>query len=243
MAKGTLYLVPVGLGGESVGLLPPVTLEIVRTLGFFIAESPKSARAFLKAAGHPRPLQELTIETLDEHTPADRIPDLLQPLEQGTHGGLMSEAGAPAVADPGAPLVRHAHKAGIKVVPLVGPCAPLLALMASGLNGQRFSFHGYLPVERGPRAQRVIELEKESEAKALAQIFIEAPYRNDAMLATLLETCRSDTLLCIAADLTLPREFVRTRTIGEWKTATPELNRRPAVFVLYRDSPQRAQKR
>jgi len=188
-------------------------------------------------------LQELTVETLDEHTPADRILALLQPLERGTHCGLMSEAGVPAIADPGAPLVRHAHQAGIKVVPLVGPCAPLLALMASGLNGQRFAFHGYLPVERVARAQRVIEIEKESEAKAMAQIFIEAPYRNDAMLGTLLETCRSDTLLCIAADLTLPHEFVHTRTIGDWKTATPDLNRRPAVFVLYRDSRQRAQKR
>lgn len=243
MAKGTLYLIPVGLGGEVVGLLPPRTLEVVRTLSFFIAENPKSARAFLKTAGHPRPLQELTIETLDEHTPATRLQALLQPLEQGTDCGLMSEAGAPAVADPGAPLVRHAHSLGIRVAPLVGPCAPLLAIMASGLNGQRFSFHGYLPVERVPRARRVIELEKESEAKSTAQIFIEAPYRNDAMLATILETCRSDTLLSIAAELTLPGEFVRTLTIAEWKTQTPDLNRRPAVFVLYRDSPRRDQKR
>jgi 16S rRNA (cytidine1402-2'-O)-methyltransferase len=243
VAKGTLYLLPTGLGGEVLPLLPPVTLRVLSGLHCFIAENPKSARAFLKAAAYALPLQNIAMQTLDEHTPAARHADLLEPLENGTDCGLLSEAGCPAVADPGAGLVRAAHAAGIRVVPLVGPSALLLALMASGLNGQRFHFQGYLPVERAARASRLIELERASESGDVTQIFIEAPYRNDALLDAILGTCRGDTLLCVAADLTLASEEIRTLGVAQWKNAKPELNRRPTVFLLYRAGPRATQKR
>jgi 16S rRNA (cytidine1402-2'-O)-methyltransferase len=243
VTKGTLYLVPSGLGSDDVAAhLPQDTREILAGLDCFIAENPKTARAFLKAAGYPRPLQELAIETLDEHTRQSRIADLLAPLERGADCGLLSEAGCPAVADPGAALVRQAHAAGIRVAPLIGPSALLLALMASGMNGQRFAFHGYLPVERTARAKRLIELESASDQQDATQLFIEAPYRNDAMLDAVLKTCRSDTLLCLATDLTLDTQAVCTRSISDWKNARPALNRRPTVFLLYRERPSDAKR-
>jgi 16S rRNA (cytidine1402-2'-O)-methyltransferase len=230
-ARGTLYLIPVALGGDNaLSLVPPDTIATARRLRTFIAENAKSARAFLKAIAHPGPLQELTIHTLDEHT-RDVAP-LLKLLVSGEDCGLMSEAGCPAVADPGSALVRRAHEAGVRVVPLIGPSSILLALMASGMNGQRFAFHGYLPVERTERARKVKELE--ARAQDETQIFIETPYRNEALLSALLEHCRGDTRLCIAADLTLPGGFVATRTMAEWKTKPPIIDRRPAVFLLSR---------
>ncbi len=242
MAKGTLFLVPTGLGGDVPPLLPPGTQDVLGRLDCFIAENAKTARAFLKAAGYSRPLQDLAMEILDEHTPVARHAVLLEPLENGRDCGLLSEAGCPAVADPGAGLVRAAHAAGIRVVPLVGPSALLLALMASGLNGQRFCFQGYLPVERAARTVRVKAIEEVSEAEQITQIFIEAPYRNDALLAGLLDICRGDTLLCVATDLTLPTESIQTLTITDWKRVRPAINRRPTVFLLYREN-ARAQKR
>jgi 16S rRNA (cytidine1402-2'-O)-methyltransferase len=230
-ATGTLYLIPVALGGDNAAsLLPTSTIEAARALRTFIAENAKSARAFLKAIAHPRPLQELNLHTLDEHT-RDVAP-LLALLRAGEDCGLMSEAGCPAVADPGSALVRRAHQSGIRVVPLVGPSSILLALMASGMNGQRFAFHGYLPVERTSRARKIKALEGRSSEET--QIFIETPYRNGALLSALLQHCRGDTLLCIAADLTLPAESVRARTIAEWKKEPPLLDRRPTVFLLGR---------
>jgi 16S rRNA (cytidine1402-2'-O)-methyltransferase len=230
---GTLYLIPVTLGGDGAPqVLPPATLEVVRRLGTLIVENEKSARGFLKAAGYPHPLRQVRLYSLDEHTRTRDLETLLAPLLAGEDCGLMSEAGCPAVADPGAALVHRAHRAGIRVVPLVGPSSILLALMASGMNGQRFAFHGYLPVDRTERAGRLKALE--TQAGAATQIFIEAPYRNAALLAALLEHCRGDTLLCVAADLTLPTEFVATRTIAEWKKKPPDLDRRPAVFLLWR---------
>jgi 16S rRNA (cytidine1402-2'-O)-methyltransferase len=243
MTRGILYLVPTGLGGEVVPLLPAATLNVVQRLDCFIAENPKSARAFLKAAGYPRPLQGIAMEILNEHTPQTAVSDLLRPLEAGTDCGLLSEAGCPAIADPGASLVRRAHSAGIRVVPLVGPSALLLALMASGLNGQRFAFHGYLPVERTARAKRLADLERESEKTDVAQVFIETPYRNEAMLEAILATCHADTLLCIATDLTLSTESIRTRPVAAWKSDRPQLDKRPTVFLLYRDKTQSVRKR
>ena len=230
-APGTLYLIPVALGGDNAAsLLPPATLEAARALRTFIVENPKSARGFLKAIAHLGPLQELGFHTLDEHT--RDVEPLLALLLSGEDCGLMSEAGSPAVADPGSALVRRAHQAGIRVVPLPGPSSILLALMASGMNGQRFTFHGYLPVDRAARARAIKALEAHSGEET--QIFIETPYRNGALLAALLELCRGDTLLCIAAGLTLPDELVATRTIAEWKKKPPMLDRRPAVFLLSR---------
>ena len=243
MAAGTLYLVPTGLGGEVIPLLPAATIEAILRTGRFIAENPKTARAFLKAVGYPRALQDVPIGTLNEHTPRASLDALLAPVLEGSDCALLSEAGCPAVADPGAELVRMAHAAGVKVKPLVGPSALLLAIMASGLNGQRFAFHGYLPVDRAARAQAIAALERQSEKDGEAQLFIEAPYRNDAVLESLLASCRPDTLLCIAADLTLESEDVRTRTIAQWKKEKPALNRRPAVFLIYRESSRAAQKR
>jgi 16S rRNA (cytidine1402-2'-O)-methyltransferase len=227
----TLYLIPVGLAGDPAAIpLPAATVEIARSLRTFIVENARTARGFLKAIRHPGPLRELKLLTLDEHT-RDVAP-LLAPLLAGEDCGLMSEAGCPAVADPGAALVQRAHRAGVRVVPLVGPSSILLALMASGMNGQRFAFQGYLPVERAERARVIKSLEARSEAET--QIFIETPYRTEALLTSLLEHCRTDTLLCIAADLTLPAGFVRTQPIGEWKKKPPMLHRRPAVFLLGR---------
>jgi 16S rRNA (cytidine1402-2'-O)-methyltransferase len=232
---GRLYLVPTDLGGDAAAaLLPRATLDEARRLTHFIAENAKSARAFLKAIDHPAALRTLAIETLDEHTPASRLPALLRPLLDGAHCGLLSEAGAPAVADPGAALVRAAHAAGIRVVPLVGPSALLLALMASGMNGQRFAFHGYLPVDAPARAKRLAELESESAASGATQFFIEAPYRNEALLAAILDTCHPDTLLGLATDLTAAAETVRTQPVSAWKKARPALARRPTVFLLWR---------
>jgi len=231
---GVLYLVPVTLGGEDVlSWLPPATIDAARALRSFIAEDAKSARRFLKAIGHPGPLQELTIRLLNEHTKNEVIELLLAPLLSGVDCGLMSEAGCPAVADPGAKLVRHAHAAGIRIEPLVGPSSILLALMASGMNGQRFTFHGYLPVDGSACAAGIRQLD--GQCAEATQIFIETPYRNDRLLKALLANCRGDTLLCIAADLTLPTSMVATRTIAEWKKQPPALERRPAVFLLFRE--------
>jgi 16S rRNA (cytidine1402-2'-O)-methyltransferase len=243
MAAGTLYLLPTGLGGEVLPFLPAGTLAVLQQLEYFVAENPKTARAFLKAAGYPRPLQSLQIETLDEHTPEARHADLLAPVSSGRGCGLLSEAGCPAVADPGSGLIGAAHRLGIRVVPLVGPSALLLALMASGLNGQRFCFHGYLPVERGARARQLSSLEKTAEAAQVTQVFIEAPYRNDALLEAILETCSGDTLLCVATDLTLPSEEIATREVADWKRQRPRLNRRPTVFLLNRPVRHKPQKR
>jgi 16S rRNA (cytidine1402-2'-O)-methyltransferase len=232
VSRGTLYLIPVTLGGEDARtLLPTVTLDIVRRLDTFVVENAKSARAFLKAAGHPRPLQEIQLHALDEHTKEREIEPLLAPLLAGNDCGLMSEAGCPAVADPGAALVRRAHESGIAIVPLVGPSSILLALMASGMDGQRFAFHGYLPVEKAERVRKLKELERE--ARKATQIFIETPYRNAVMLQALLEHCRGDTLLCIATDLTLPGGTVETRSIAQWKKKPPALDRRLVVFLIY----------
>lgn len=232
VSRGTLYLIPVTLGGEDARtLLPAMTLDIVRRLDTFVVENAKSARAFLKTAGHPRPLQEIQLHALNEHTKEREIEPLLVPLLAGKDCGLMSEAGCPAVADPGAALVRRAHESGIAVIPLVGPSSILLALMASGMDGQRFAFHGYLPVEKAERTRKLKELEQE--ARKATQIFIETPYRNAAMLQALLEHCREDTLLCIATDLTLPGGMVETRSIAQWKKKPPALDRRLAVFLIY----------
>lgn len=236
-SPGTLYLIPVALGADAA--MPPGTATAVAALRHFVVENAKSARRFLKAAGYPLPLAEAHLAELDERSPPGRLPELIAPLLAGEDVGLMSEAGCPAVADPGAALVRLAHERGIRVAPLVGPSAVLLALMASGLNGQRFSFYGYLPVDKTERRRRIEDLERESALKDATQIFIETPYRNHALLSALFETCREDTLLCLATDLTLPCETVRTQTIRGWKKDPPEIHRRPTVFLLYREPRQR----
>lgn len=234
-APGILYLIPVALGSDAVvSVLSPALVDKLPGLRHFIVENPKSARQFLKAAAYPHPLSSTEFLVLDEHTAPAQLPQLLAPLLAGHDCGLVSEAGCPAVADPGAALVRQAHAQGIRVVPLVGPSALLLALMASGMNGQRFAFHGYLPIDTEEKRRKIQELEHAARQADATQIFIEAPYRNQALLKTLLETCQPDTLLCLATDLTLASETIRTQTVAQWKKAPPEINRRPTVFLLYR---------
>jgi len=234
MPTGLLYLVPVALGESSPdAILPEEVQRIARSLHYFVVENAKSARVELKRIGITRPIQEIDIRELPRQPSQADLDALLAPLAAGQSAGLMSEAGAPAVADPGALLVQAAHANGIRVVPLVGPSSLLLGLMASGLNGQCFSFHGYLPVREPERSKRITELERQSQRERRTQIFIETPYRNAALFAALLETCRPDTRLCVASELTTSRESVATKRIDAWRTGpAPALEKRPTVFLL-----------
>lgn len=231
---GKLYLIPVPLGPtppqES---LHPNVLATIRPLTHFVVEQAKTARAFLKAAGTEAPLQQLQLQELNEHTRDSELDALLTPLRNGSDVGLLSEAGCPAVADPGANLVARAQQEGITVVPLIGPSSLLLALMASGLNGQRFAFQGYLPAKEGERGKALRDLETESRKRQQTQIFIETPYRNRQMFDSVLQYCQPGTRLTVATDLTLPGESVITRTVAQWKKQTPpDIERRPTVFLL-----------
>ncbi len=232
-ASGTLYLVPVTLGESPLAaVIPQQVQQRVRTLEYFVVENPKSARAYLKQVGTDRPLQDLNIQTLNQHTPDAALAELAAPLLAGHDIGVMSEAGCPGVADPGAKLVRYAHERGVRVVPLVGPSSILLALMASGLNGQNFAFHGYLPVADVEREKSLRELEKQSQRLKQTQIFIETPYRNQKLLQSILGACANTTLVCIAADITLAGEEIRTRNVASWRKNPPQLDRRPALFLM-----------
>lgn len=223
----TLYAIPTPLGASPEQSLPAPALHTIRGLNDFVVENAKSARAFLGALGVP--VRDLNIRTID-----DDLRLLLQPLREKRPLGLLSEAGCPAIADPGAALVEAAHREGFKVVPLVGPSSIVLALMASGLEGQRFAFCGYLPREPKDRERRIRELEVRSRKERETEIVIETPYRNEALFGALLAACAPTTRLCVAADLTLPGENVATRRVNEWKgTAGP--GKRPAVFLLLAD--------
>ena len=240
---GTLYLIPNTLG-ETAALdhvIPDHVQATTAQLAHFVAENAKTARAFLKRvhAVHPlaRPLQEIAITELNVNTKADALAGLLAPLRDGHDAGLLSEAGVPAVADPGADLVRLAHKEGIPVRPLVGPSSLLLAVMASGLNGQSFAFNGYLPTDAAARAKRLKELEQRSRVEKQTQLFIETPYRNGALLEALATTCQPGTLVCVATDISLPSESIRTQTAAQWKSALaanrgPDFHKKPTVFLL-----------
>jgi 16S rRNA (cytidine1402-2'-O)-methyltransferase len=223
-----LYAIPTPLGGSPEEALPAPALDTIRTLKDFAVENAKSARAFLGALGMP--VRELSIRTLD-----DDMAGLMLPLREKRPLGLLSEAGCPAIADPGAALVEAAQREGFRVVPLVGPSSIILALMASGLEGQRFAFCGYLSRDAAERKHRIRELEQRSRRERETEIFIETPYRNDALLAALLDACSPATRLCVAADLTLPSETIRTETIGQWRRAAAQIGRRPAVFLLLAD--------
>ena len=222
-----LYAIPTPLGGSPSDAIPAPAIERIKGIKDFAVENAKSARAFLGAIGMP--VRELNIKVIGEDS------DLLLTLHQQRDLGLLSEAGCPAIADPGALLIEAAHREGFKVVPLIGPSSIVLALMASGLEGQRFAFCGYLPREAPERARRIRELEQRSKRESETEIFIETPYRNDALLGTLLEACKPQTKLCIAADLTLPGESIRTLHIEAWRRAKAVIGRRPAVFLLLAD--------
>jgi 16S rRNA (cytidine1402-2'-O)-methyltransferase len=236
--SGVLYLIPNALGeGDGAALatvLPASVIARTASLGYFVGENAKSTRAFLKRVGVARPIQEIEIRELNVNTPAAEIERLLAPILAGADGGLVSEAGCPAVADPGALLVRRAHERGVKVTPLVGPSSILLALMASGLDGQRFAFHGYLPVDPAERSKTLRELEQRSRKGRETQIFIETPYRNRALLDALTASCAPSTLITVAVDLTLESEKVATRTVSDWKkqAGTFDMHKRPAIFLM-----------
>jgi len=231
---GKLYLIPTPISQENIAwALPSAVQKRIAEISHFIVEHPKTARQFLKQIDCKHALQELSMQTLNEHTSSKDLLVLLDPILAGHDVGLLSEAGCPAVADPGADLVRLAHKNNITVVPLVGPSSILLALMASGMNGQRFAFHGYLPVESTARANRIVELEKLSTSLKQTQIFIEAPYRNQKLLEQLVIVCCDSTDLCIASHLTFSSEMVATKSVKEWKRSLPDINKIPTIFLLH----------
>ncbi|MBO1111987.1 SAM-dependent methyltransferase [Bordetella petrii] len=237
--SGTLHLIPVGLGEAAPERwLPADARALAGTLDTYVAENAKTARAFLKQIGTVRPLQEITIHTLTPKTDAPQIQQWLAPVQQGHDLGLVSEAGCPAVADPGATVVAAAHRLGITVRPWVGPSSILLGLMASGLDGQRFAFHGYAPVDPAERARQLRSWEQHSARHHQTQLLIETPYRNAAMFATLLATLRGDTRLCVARSLTTGDEWVRTLAIADWKNRpAPELDKRPTLFLYLAGRP------
>ena len=234
MKKGTLYLIPSLLSEENAAIIPAHTREILYTLDHFVVENEKTARHFLKAVQYPKPLQDASMHLLNEHTKAEEVNGMLKPLLEGKNIGIISEAGCPAVADPGSDLVRIAHSKNIEIIPLVGPSSLLLALMASGMNGQCFSFAGYLARDRNDRIKAIRELERKVVAKNETQIFIEAPYRNQHLLEDILQSCAPSTLLCLAANLTAASQFVKTKTVAEWKKDIPDIQKKPVVFLLGR---------
>jgi 16S rRNA (cytidine1402-2'-O)-methyltransferase len=231
--KGILYLIPSPLGEGSIDpSISAFNLAIIKSLDEFIVEDLRTARRFLIKVGIGKPIDELTFHLLNEHTRQNFTNEYLESLLTGKNVGLLSDAGCPVIADPGASVIKAAHEKQIKVVPLVGPSSVLLALMASGLNGQSFTFHGYLPKQTPDRIKKIRQLETETLKDGSTQIFIETPYRNDSIIKDILSTCKNDTLLCIASDITMPSEYIRTLSVADWKKEKLSLNDHPAVFLI-----------
>ena len=230
-----LYLIPVTLGESALSrTLPAYNREVILSLKHFIVENVRTARRFLKKTEPSIVIDGLVFTVLNEHTSPDAIADMLTPLSAGMPVGIMSEAGCPAVADPGADVVAIAQQKGYRVIPLVGPSSILLALMASGFNGQRFAFHGYLPVEAAKRIEQIKKCEARMYAENETQLFIETPYRNNKLLDDLIRTCRPATRLCIASNLTCVDETIRTRPVKEWAKNIPDLNKKPSIFLIFK---------
>ncbi|TDL99399.1 MAG: SAM-dependent methyltransferase [Flavobacteriaceae bacterium] len=230
---GKLYLIPVDLGHPSFeALFPTLNREITSTLTHFVVENQKSARRSLKLIFPEIKQGELSLLTLDKNTSELDLNPALDWLKSGKNVGVVSEAGVPSIADPGSLMVKLAHAQNIEVIPLIGPCSIFLALSASGLSGQSFVFHGYIPIDKAEKTRFIKEMEKAT-GRNQAQIFMETPYRNNQMLEDLLSVCKEDTLLCIACDLTLPNQYIKTQTIGKWKKLkTEDLHKRPCIFIL-----------
>jgi len=230
--KGRIYLIPVTLGGDDfIKVIPEKVLSITRELRFFIVEDIRSARRFLRLIDKTFPIDDTSFFVLNEHTGESDITEYLEPVLKGSNIGLMSEAGLPGIADPGAKIVALAHRKNIIVTPLSGPSSIILALISSGLNGQNFTFNGYLPVKPAERKAKLKELERKA-GEGYAQIFMETPYRNQKLLETIVTNCQHDTKLCIAADISLPSETIRTMKISEWKRDLPNINDRLVVYVM-----------
>lgn len=235
MQKGKLYLIPVPLAeGAEKSSYTLLHHDIINKIDEYVVENEKTARKFLKSAGLTTPQSQLIIHDYGKHIRENmNYNEVFANVKNGKDIGLMSEAGCPAVADPGADIVYEAHKRGIQVVPLVGPSSILLALMASGFNGQRFAFQGYLPIDKGDRSKKIKDLEAQSSREKMTQIFIETPFRNNQIIAELLRVSKAQTKLCIAANLTAEDEFVQTKTIAEWQKTTIDLHKIPAIFLLF----------
>ncbi|MBT8264377.1 MAG: SAM-dependent methyltransferase [Muriicola sp.] len=231
---GKLFLIPTTLGNnEPLEVLPISVKQAIEEIDYYIVENEKTARHFIKKINPRKSQPSLHIEPLNKFTEPEIIPSYLDPCIQGHNVGVLSEAGSPGVADPGADVVRIAHEKNIEVVPMVGPSSILLALMASGLNGQQFAFNGYLPIDSSERKSAIKALERVSKEKDQTQIFIETPYRNDKLFQDLLKNLSANTLLCIAADITLASEYIKTKPIHAWKNTTIDLHKRPAIFLLH----------
>ena len=233
--KGRLFLIPNVLGeGTADAVIGHQIRELIENLDMYLVENVRTARRYLRDLGIQRPIEELHFSVLDKKTRPDAVNELIAPLKHGVDMGVMSEAGAPGVADPGARAVAAAHKMGATVVPLVGPSSFLLALMSSGFNGQSFTFHGYLPIQKNDRQQAISRLERDMQRNGQTQMFMETPFRNDQLLEDILSVGKSETLLCIASDLTTDQEFIRTMPIHKWRKQRPKLHKRPTVFLIGR---------
>lgn len=235
MTTGILYFIPVPLAEDTSPqqVVPPEVISRMHSLRHFIVENEKTARQFLSASGHPVPIRDLTFSVLNKDTPSKDLTALLQPLQKGIDVGLMSEAGCPGIADPGAALAAVAHHKGIRVAPLIGPSSLLLGLMASGLNGQRFTFLGYLPSDKAERIKTIKGIEFDSRKQQATQLFIETPYRNQHVLEDLVATLQPQTKLCVACNITAKDELIVTKTVADWKkTLLPDVHKKPTVFLM-----------
>jgi 16S rRNA (cytidine1402-2'-O)-methyltransferase len=233
--KASLYLIPVTLGDSPLDrVLPDYNREIILGIRHFIVENERTARRFLKKTDASVDIDRLTFHVLNKYTSPEEISSFLNPLQEGFSMGILSEAGCPAVADPGSEVVKIAQRKQFPVVPLVGPSSVILSLMASGFNGQRFAFSGYLPVEQDKRIQEIKSLEKRIYSEDQTQIFIETPYRNHKLIEDIIKTCKPSTRLCIAANLTCGNEFIQTRGVRDWQKKVPDFSRQPCIFLLYR---------
>ena len=231
----SLYLIPVTLGDSPIDqVLPPFNTEVISNLSYFIVENVRSARRFLKKCNPDIDINSLTFYELNKHTLKQEVSSFLAPLKSGNSIGVISEAGCPAIADPGADVVAIAQRDGFKVVPLVGPSSILMALMASGFNGQSFAFHGYLPIDGAERVKSLKHLETRAYNEDQTQIFIETPYRNDKMAEDILQHCKSQTKLCIAMNISCENEYIVTKKVGAWKNSLPKMHKQPCVFLIYR---------
>jgi len=236
MRKGNLFLIPSFLGESPIdNVFPAINKEIISRIRYFIVEEVRTARRFLKKVCPEIEIDNLTFTLYNEHNSKNDISEFLEPTMKGEDTGIISEAGAPCVADPGSLIVKLAHESGIKIIPLTGPSSLLLALMASGFNGQHFAFLGYLPIDKPARSKKIREIEQDIYKKDQTQIFIETPYRNLQLFQALIDTLQESTLLCLAASLTTSEESIMTLSIKEWKKRNPEINKKPVVFLLYRE--------
>lgn len=231
--KGALYLIPVTLGdNDPLEVMPISVKRVIESVDHYVVENEKTARRAIKSIAPDKDQNILEFSLINKYTEASELPAFLNPCLEGKSMGLMSEAGVPGIADPGADVVAIAHGKGVRVIPLVGPSSILMAMMASGLNGQNFAFNGYLPIDNKERKRRIVELEQRSRQEQQAQSFIETPYRNNKLIEVLMASLHPETLLCIACDITLPSEYIKTQSIAQWKNSALDIHKRPALFIL-----------